>query len=516
MNLSIELEVKAVKKKYAAVILAIVVLIGLGIAFYPALSAKLQVNNYRKWAVQGDAFAQKNLGDCYAQGKGVKKDQQQAVYWYRKSAEQGHAEAQLLLGDYYREGQGVAKDIDQAVSLYQKAAEQGNAAAQYNLGNWFLFNKTDKFDNMIKEVKSVESGYLDLFSSLCDLSKKARTIDDRLAVDKKIYEIIAKTNELDEQEKVLKKEKEESEKEAVKWYCKAADQGHSGAISKLGYCYEYDKGVNKDIAKAVKFYRQAADLGDPEAQIRLAFCYDEGNGVDKDFQEAVKWYRKAAEQGSGIAQNCLGRCYLFGHGVDENSQEAVKWYRKAAEQGIVRAQYELGHMYFNGDKAHKDTKEAIKWYRKAAEHLDNDYIVSEFDKQTFWTEFAQVELGHCYHKGEGVKKDFKEAVKWYRKAADNGNGLAEFCLGICYKNGWGVNKDLQQAEKLFCKSSYFALNFVEDVDAEAKLCVGLCYKNGWGVDKDLKEAKSWFEKAAAQGSEEAKNELQLLEKQSKS
>ncbi|MCD7798298.1 MAG: SEL1-like repeat protein, partial [Akkermansiaceae bacterium] len=30
---------------------------------------------------------------------------------------------------------------------------------------------------------------------------------------------------------------------------------------------------------------------------------------------------------------------------------------------------------------------------------------------------AQYELGVCYFKGEGVEKDEKEAVRWYRKAA---------------------------------------------------------------------------------------------------
>lgn len=34
-----------------------------------------------------------------------------------------------------------------------------------------------------------------------------------------------------------------------------------------------------------------------------------------------------------------------------------------------------------------------------------------------WQAIAQTGLGYCYLQGEGVEKDEREAVKWYRKAA---------------------------------------------------------------------------------------------------
>jgi tetratricopeptide (TPR) repeat protein len=49
----------------------------------------------------------------------------------------------------------------------------------------------------------------------------------------------------------------------------------------------------------------------------------------------------------------------------------------------------------------KDYAEAVKWYRKAAEQN---------------LAVAQNRLGFCYAKGEGVAKDQVEAVKWYREA----------------------------------------------------------------------------------------------------
>ena len=76
------------------------------------------------------ADAQYNLGIMYAEGKGIAKDEAQAVAWFRKAAEQGYAPAQFNLGVMYAEGIGIAKDETQAVAWSRKAAEQGYAPAQ--------------------------------------------------------------------------------------------------------------------------------------------------------------------------------------------------------------------------------------------------------------------------------------------------------------------------------------------------------------------------------------------------
>jgi TPR repeat protein len=81
------------------------------------------------------------LGVKYAFGKGVLKDDKQAVYWYQKAADQGYAEAQSILGVMYANGKGVLKDDKQAVYWYQKAADQGLAEAQYNLGFMYVNGK---------------------------------------------------------------------------------------------------------------------------------------------------------------------------------------------------------------------------------------------------------------------------------------------------------------------------------------------------------------------------------------
>src|SRR5262249_26629831 len=74
-----------------------------------------------------------------------------------------------------------------------------------------------------------------------------------------------------------------------------------------------------------------------------------------------------------------------------------------AEAGDAASQYELGTRYQNGDGVEKNYAEAVKWFRKAAE---KNYAP------------AQRDLGESYYYGLGVERDYAEAVKWYRKAAE--------------------------------------------------------------------------------------------------
>ena len=45
---------------------------------------------------------------------------------------------------------------------------------------------------------------------------------------------------------------------------------------------------------------------------------------------------------------------------------------------------------------------------------------------------VQFNLGVMYAKGQGVKQDDFEVVKWFRKAAEQGHAEAQFNLGVRY------------------------------------------------------------------------------------
>ena len=123
----------------------------------------------------------------------------------------------------------------------------------------------------------------------------------------------------------------------------------------------------------------------------------------------MKWYRKAAEQNHAPAQYNLGNCYANGQGVakDDGGGEMVSQSRRAeSRQGSIQ----FGRLLRQRQGVAKDHAEAVKWYRKAAEQN-----LAE----------AQTNLGSCYANGQGVAKDEVEAVKWYRKAAEQKEATAE-------------------------------------------------------------------------------------------
>lgn len=85
-------------------------------------------------AGKGNADAQYLLGSLYVQGPPQKRNYKAAVEWLTKAAEQGFAKAQCDLGALYLFGRGVPADAAKALSLYKKAAEQGNDIAMVSLG----------------------------------------------------------------------------------------------------------------------------------------------------------------------------------------------------------------------------------------------------------------------------------------------------------------------------------------------------------------------------------------------
>ena len=46
-----------------------------------------------------------------------------------------------------------------------------------------------------------------------------------------------------------------------------------------------------------------------------------------------------------------------------------------------------------------------------------------------------------YYNGQGVRRDYAEATKWVRKAAERGYAAAQAYLGIMYWNGQGVPRE---------------------------------------------------------------------------
>ena len=90
-------------------------------------------------------------------------------------------------------------------------------------------------------------------------------------------------------------------------------------------------------------------------------------------------------------------------------------------------------MYDQGKGVTKDYKQTIKWYTLAAEQGHRS---------------SQFNLGNMHRTGQGIIQDYKQAVKWYTLAADQGHRVARHTLGIMYAAGQGVTQDFVVAHML--------------------------------------------------------------------
>jgi len=148
-------------------------------------------------------------------------------------------------------------------------------------------------------------------------------------------------------------------------------------------------------------------------------------------------------------------------------------------------------MYHEGEGVPRDYAQAVKWLTKAAEQGDNS---------------AQNELALMYYTGDGVRQDYPEAAKWWTKAAAGGDGNAQHRLGLMYRDGQGVRQDVNEAIMWLTKAA-------EQDNITTQILLALMYsgqcgampaKDTVGFEAWHKEnlrlkacAESWFKKAAS-------------------
>jgi TPR repeat protein len=110
-------------------------------------------------------------------------------------------------------------------------------------------------------------------------------------------------------------------------------------------------------------------------------------------------------------------------------------------------------------------------------------------------EEAQYNLGLMYYKGQGVQQDFKEAVSWYRKGAEQGDAKAQHALGCMYATGQGVQKESKQAALWFQKAAdqgdtmaHLGLGDLSDMAGDYQSAFA-SYRAGQAADRDGARAR---------------------------
>lgn len=224
------------------------------------------------------------------------------------------------------------------------------------------------------------------------------------------------------------------------------------------------------------------------------------DALNEDRKTAFGWFQKSAAQGSAEAIYQLSLCYTRGEGTPTFTEKGLELLKKSAGMGCGKAQYDLGMLYLYGEKSELDVvivpqnhKLAIEWLTKAAEGGDG---------------LAQFYLAQCYEEGEAIPRDFDKAFHWYRCAAESEYPLAWAVnkLGECFEKGHGTEKDEKHAIELYREAAELG-------DVAGAYNLGRCYEEGAGVEEDIQQALSWYEKAAENGDEQAWEALDRLKEE---
>lgn len=219
----------------------------------------------------------------------------------------------------------------------------------------------------------------------------------------------------------------------------------------LGDAYLHGWGYDKDMNKALGYFNRSAESNDIYSQIKIAEIY-EGRGNN---QEALKWYEKLADSGNAQAaekvRELKAKMTTPKPPVPSQQEVTLSQEDTSTRSAMVQEWYEWGCDFLDS----KNYSDAVKYFRLAA---NENYAP------------AQDKLAWMYQKGWGVEQSYTQAVSWFRKAAEQGN-------------------------------------------TEALASMGLMYLKGWGVPQNYDTALEWYGKAAAKGSEVAQrriNSIQLL------
>jgi serine/threonine protein kinase len=126
------------------------------------------------------------------------------------------------------------------------------------------------------------------------------------------------------------------DKEALKWYQKAADEDYAKAQLALGDFHKEGRaGLTLSIEKAENYYEKAFDNGLSDGAFSIGNIYYEAKVVDveRDFTKALSWYEKASNKNHAEASYYCGRMYEYGEGTDIDLDKALDYYRKAQDAG---------------------------------------------------------------------------------------------------------------------------------------------------------------------------------------
>lgn len=188
--------------------------------------------------------------------------------------------------------------------------------------------------------------------------------------------------------------------------------------------------------EALNVLLPVADAGDSEAQYYTALVYR----AQKKFDNALMWLEKSANNGNSDAFFQIGAMHDNGEGVEMNPLTAMDYYRKAKLEAPDRRFSNKVSTYTYDEKG------------TLSPTPSNQLFEQQKQMAVKGNPEAQYQVAYRLDYGLLVTRNFPEALKWYKTAAENGYSEAQFVLGYFYCRGIGMDQNTTVANKWLIKS----------------------------------------------------------------
>ena len=139
-----------------------------------------------------------------------------------------------------------------------------------------------------------------------------------------------------------------------------------------------------EVAQAVKWLKNKADEGDAVAQFDLAMLYDAGKHIEKDTNKALELFGSAVKSENTLVEEriisslSVDRIEVIANKISDSPRK-MRILKVAADRGSSTAQYSYAVLC----EHNKDCKQALKYYKMAADKGNIDAAIAVCQSTTY-------------------------------------------------------------------------------------------------------------------------------------
>ncbi|KAI7905592.1 uncharacterized protein BX663DRAFT_500269 [Cokeromyces recurvatus] len=280
---------------------------------------------------------------------------------FQQAAKYGSIEAHYELAEYYM----VRKDYKKSITCYQYAASKNHILSLYKLANISM-------RGLLDQPKNIKQGLIYLrHAADANQPECARSAYDYACILLSDLESIG----LDRDPSVFSIYITPDSVAAI-YYLKKADKfGLSNATYRLGCMSLAEQSIHSKW-EAFKYFSRAAEQKHDGAMIELSKLYKEGISgyLNPHPMLAYEWCLRVAEKGNEMAEYMIGMYYDKGIGIYPDHQKAREWYSKSAAKGYRPAEEILGIQ--SSSSNNKSTKNQRHYYEESIRLEENSRQVT--------------------------------------------------------------------------------------------------------------------------------------------